>query len=120
LLMSSLQVVDKTCHHLDGLSSHHFAKSDAVFRFPTQEKVSLLHDAQKLLFVHLSIAISVRFVNHFLKGSQDLHLHGIGNLDVDKAQGSPVLSALAQQSFCFIEFFKLDVKRAVFIPVLVR
>merc|ERR1740123_1046723 len=31
------------------------------------EEVCLLHDAQKLLLVHLAVAITIGFVNHFLK-----------------------------------------------------
>merc|ERR1712141_936396 len=33
----------------------------------SSEQIGLFHDAQKFLFVHLSISISVSFVNHFLQ-----------------------------------------------------
>merc|ERR1712176_1226643 len=51
------KVDDKTCHHL---------KVPSVF-VCSSEQIGLFHDAQKFLLVHLSIPISVSFVNHFLQ-----------------------------------------------------
>merc|ERR1712183_33507 len=53
------------------LGTHVECPGTATKKAPTHQtsskEIRLLHDAQKLFFVHLAIAIAVSLVNHFLK-----------------------------------------------------
>merc|ERR1711920_1094276 len=52
------------CTHVECPST---ARKKATTHQTSSKEIRLLHDAQKLFFVHLAIAIAVSLINHFLK-----------------------------------------------------